>query len=124
MEIESRRDRSKIGALSMSATTRPRIIFANDNPVELIGIQKVLSSRFDLDIILQIMQTKDIINKVQNQCFDLIILDLSYRDYQKGEVLVLIKELKKMKKQTPIMITGDHEDRQYAVHAYWASWVM
>ena len=95
-------------------------MLANDKPVESIGIRKLLARHFGLAAIQETMHTQDIINRVQSQRFDLIIVDSSYRNLQKGELLSLIKELKKMKNPIPIVITGNHDDRQYALHTYMA----
>jgi len=113
-------ENTTMGTRSMNTKSIPRLMLANDNPVERIGLQGLLARRYDLESLQETMQAQDIINRVKNHRFDLIILDSSYRRCQRGEILRMIQELKKMNNPIPIMIMGTHNDRQYAFHTYLA----
>ncbi|HOO39318.1 MAG TPA: response regulator transcription factor, partial [Deltaproteobacteria bacterium] len=102
----------------MNTRSISRIMMANINPVEQIGIKTVLAQSFELDAIQESSHTQDILSEVQHQRFDLIIVDSEWRNGHKAEILRMLKELKSMKSSPPVVVIGSFDDRQYVFEAY------
>ncbi len=96
----------------MNTRSISRIMMANINPVEQIGIKTVLAQSFELDAIQESSHTQDILSEVQHQRFDLIIVDSEWRNGHKAEILRMLKELKSMKSSPPVVVIGTEDYRQ------------
>jgi two-component system invasion response regulator UvrY len=91
-----------------------RVIIADDHPVVLKGLKEILSEGLD-DVIIDGTTTGyELINNVQNNQYDLVLLDISLPDINGLEVL---KEIKKKKPKLPVLIVSMYPEEQYALRA-------
>ena len=91
-----------------------RVVIADDHPVVLKGLKEILSEGFD-DVIIDGTTTGyELINNVQNNQYDLVLLDISLPDINGLEVL---KEIKKKKPKLPVLIVSMYPEEQYALRA-------
>ena len=91
-----------------------RFIMADDHPVVLKGLKEILSEGFD-DVIIDGTTTGyELLRNVQNNQYDLVLLDISLPDINGLEVL---KEIKKKKPRLPVLIISMYLEEQYALRA-------
>ena len=95
-----------------------KIMMANVNTVERIGIKEVLAQQFQSDIFTRSLRTREIISEVQQQSFDLIIVDSTYPKERQGEILEILKELRQIKCSCPVVVMGSQDDWHYICEAY------
>ena len=91
-----------------------RFVMADDHPVVLKGLKEILSEGFD-DVIIDGTTTGyELLRNVQNNQYDLVLLDISLPDINGLEVL---KEIKKTKPKLPVLIISMYLEEQYALRA-------
>ena len=91
-----------------------RVIIADDHPIVLKGLKEILSEGFD-DVLLDGTTTgHELMNHVQNNQYDVVLLDISLPDINGLEVL---KEIKKKKPKLPVLIVSMYPEEQYALRA-------
>jgi two-component system invasion response regulator UvrY len=91
-----------------------RFIIADDHPVVLKGLKEILSESFDKVILDETTTGYELLRKVQNNQYDLVLLDISLPDINGLEVL---KEIKKAKPKLPVLIISMYLEDQYALRA-------
>jgi len=91
-----------------------RFIMADDHPVVLKGLKDILSESFDNATIDETTTGYGLLRKVQNNRYDLVLLDISLPDINGLEVL---KEIKKTKPKLPVLIISMYLEEQYALRA-------
>ena len=91
-----------------------RFIMADDHPVVLKGLKEILSESFNEAIIDETTTGYELLRKVQNNQYDLVLLDISLPDINGLEVL---KEIKKTKPKLPVLIISMYLEEQYALRA-------
>ena len=91
-----------------------RFIMADDHPVVLKGLKEILSEGFDKAIIDQTTTGYELMNHVQNNQYDVVLLDISLPDINGLEVL---KEINKKKPKLPVLIISMYPEEQYALRA-------
>jgi len=91
-----------------------RFIMADDHPVVLKGLKEILSESFNKAIIDETTTGYELLRKVQNNQYDLVLLDISLPDINGLEVL---KEIKKKKPKLPVLIISMYLEEQYALRA-------
>jgi len=91
-----------------------RFVMADDHPVVLKGLKEILSESFNEAIIDETTTGYELLRKVQNNQYDLVLLDISLPDINGLEVL---KEIKKTKPKLPVLIISMYLEEQYALRA-------
>jgi len=91
-----------------------RFIMADDHPVVLKGLKEILWESFDKAIIDETTTGYELLRKVQNNQYDLVLLDISLPDINGLEVL---KEIKRKKPKLPVLIISMYLEEQYALRA-------
>ena len=91
-----------------------RFIMADDHPVVLKGLKEILRESFGKAIIEETTTGYELLRKVQNNQYDLVLLDISLPDINGLEVL---KEIKKTKPKLPVLIISMYLEEQYALRA-------
>ena len=91
-----------------------RVIITDDHPVVLKGLKEIISEGFD-DVTIDV-STKgyDLLSKINNNDYDIVILDISLPDINGLEVL---KEIKKRKRKLHVLILSMYPEENYAVRA-------
>lgn len=92
-------------------------MMVNINSVERIGIREVLAQRFQSDIFIASLEAREIVSKVQQQEFDLIIIDSLYPKEHQWKILKILNELKQIKCLIPVVVMGSQEDWQFMYEA-------
>jgi len=87
---------------------------ADDHPVVLKGLKDILSESFNKATIDETTTGYGLLRKVQNNQYDLVLLDISLPDINGLEVL---KEIKKTKPKLPVLIISMYLEEQYALRA-------
>ena len=91
-----------------------RVVIADDHPVVFKGLKEILSEGFDKVLLDETTTGYELMNHVQNNQYDVVLLDISLPDINGLEVL---KEIKKKKPKLPVLIISMYPEEQYALRA-------
>jgi two-component system, NarL family, invasion response regulator UvrY len=91
-----------------------RIVIADDHPVVLKGLKEIITEHFKDAIIEICSRGYEVLNKISNNDYDIVLLDISLPDINGLEVL---KEIRKMKHKLPVLVLSMYPEEQYAVRA-------
>ena len=91
-----------------------RVIITDDHPVVLKGLKEIISEGFD-DVTIDVSSKGyELLNKISNNDYDIVLLDISLPDINGLEVL---KEIKKRKRKLPVLILSMYPEENYAARA-------
>lgn len=88
-----------------------KIIVADDHALVRRGVKEVIAEEFDMAVIKEISTGQGVVNAVQEEEWDIVILDLNFPDTVGLKVL---KELKALRPVLPIVVLTVHPEEQYA----------
>ena len=91
-----------------------RIVLADDHTILREGLKQVLSAASDLSIVGEARDGHEVIERVRELEFDVLLLDLSMPGKNGIE---LIKQVRAEKPRLRIMVLSMHQETQYAVRA-------
>ena len=91
-----------------------RIIITDDHPVVLKGLKEIISDGFDNVTIDVCSRGYELLNKISNNDYDIVLLDISLPDINGLEVL---KEIKKRKRKLHVLILSMYPEEVYAARA-------
>lgn len=91
-----------------------RVVIADDHPVVLKGLKDIIRESFLNATVDETSKGYELMQKVQNNDYDLVLLDISLPDIHGLEVL---KEIKRKKPRLPILIISMYPEEDYAVRA-------
>jgi DNA-binding NarL/FixJ family response regulator len=91
-----------------------RVIITDDHPVVLKGLKEIISDGFDNVTIDVCSRGYELLNKISNNDYDIVLLDISLPDINGLEVL---KEIKKRKRKLPVLILSMYPEENYAARA-------
>ncbi|MCP2519421.1 response regulator transcription factor [SCandidatus Aminicenantes bacterium Aminicenantia_JdfR_composite] len=89
-----------------------KILIADDHAIVREGIKKILSEFSDIKVVNEAKTGKETIEKVRKEKLDLIILDISLPDRNGLDVL---KQIKELKPNLPVLILSIHPEENYAI---------
>lgn len=89
-----------------------RIIIADDHAIVRIGLKLVLDETDDLSIVDEVSTGDELLLKLENNTFDLVILDLSMPG---RDTLDVLKEIKSTRPKLPVVIFTMNPDDIHAV---------
>ena len=89
-----------------------KVMVADDHPVVREGLKQILSQAQDIKVTAEAEDGHEILDKVRNQEFDVIVLDISMPGLMGLDVL---KQLKSEKPELPVLILSMHPEEQYAI---------
>jgi two-component system invasion response regulator UvrY len=89
-----------------------RILLADDHNVVRRGFKMILADVYPNAEIIEVTNTAELIAEVLSSKWDIIISDISMPGRSGAEV---IKELKQIAPQTPILVLSTHPPEQYAL---------
>jgi len=91
-----------------------RIVIADDHTIVREGLKQVLSAASDLTIVGEAQNGHEVLQRVREQDFDVLLLDMSMPGKSGIE---LIKQVRAEKPRLRIMVLSMHQEPQYAVRA-------
>jgi DNA-binding NarL/FixJ family response regulator len=91
-----------------------RIVIADDHTIVREGLKQVLSAASDLMIVGEAQNGQEVLQRVREEDFDVLLLDMSMPGKSGIE---LIKQVHAEKPRLRILILSMHEEHQYAVRA-------
>lgn len=91
-----------------------RVMITDDHPVVLKGLKEIISDGFDNVTIDVCTRGYELLNKISNNDYDIVLLDISLPDINGLEVL---KEIKKRKRKLHVLILSMYPEENYAARA-------
>ena len=90
------------------------ILMVDDHAIVREGLSRIINDTTEITIAAEASTGEEAIKKVNNQTFDLVLLDISMPG-KNG--LQTLKEIKKIKKNLPVLMLSMHAEEQYAIRA-------
>ena len=91
-----------------------KMLIADDHPVVREGLKQILLEISEMIVVDEAGTSQEILERVQQNEYDLVLLDISMPDRSGLDVL---KELKRTKPNLQILMISIHPEEQYAVRA-------
>ena len=91
-----------------------RVVIADDHPIVREGLKQVLSSAADLAVAGEAQNGQEVMQRVRELDFDVLLLDMSMPGKSGIE---LIKQVRAEKSRIRILVLSMHQEEQYAVRA-------
>lgn len=92
-----------------------KILIADDHPVVREGFKQIISKADDLIVAGEALSGFEVLDKVREENFDVLVLDLSMPGKDGLEVL---KDLKIIKPDLPVLILSMHPEDQVAIRTF------
>ncbi|OPX97746.1 MAG: Response regulator UvrY [Syntrophorhabdus sp. PtaU1.Bin002] len=91
-----------------------RVIITDDHPVVLKGLKEIISEGFD-DVTIDVSSRGyELLSKISNNDYDIVLLDISLPDINGLEVL---KEIRKKKRKLHVLVLSMYPEENYAARA-------
>jgi len=91
-----------------------KIFIADDHPVVRQGVRQIVAGHDDLVVAGEATTGRETVERLPQLTCDVVLLDLSLPDI---DGLDLLKELRRARPQTPILVLTMHSEAQFAVRA-------
>lgn len=91
-----------------------RLVIADDHTIMREGLKRILSGAENIEVVGEAVNGFEVLAKVREGGFDLLLLDLSMPGRSGVE---LIRQIKSEVPKLPILVLTMHEEEQYAVRA-------
>lgn len=91
-----------------------RLVIADDHTIMREGLKRILGSAENIEVVGEAVNGFEVLAKVREGGFDLLLLDLSMPGRSGVE---LIRQIKSEAPKLPILVLTMHEEDQYAVRA-------
>ena len=91
-----------------------KIFIADDHPVVRQGVRQIVASHDDLVVAGEATTGRETVERLPQLTCDVVLLDLSLPDI---DGLELLKDLRRTRPQTPILVLTMHSEAQFAVRA-------
>jgi two-component system, NarL family, invasion response regulator UvrY len=91
-----------------------KVLLADDHPVVRRGLRQILAETPDLLASGEASTVEEVLHAVQEQRWDVVVLDISLRG---GNGMELIGEIRRLRPETRVLILTVHPEDQYAVRA-------
>ena len=92
-----------------------RIIVADDHAIYREGLKQVIETTIDMTVVDEAVNGQELLSKVQNNDYDMVILDITMPGRNGLDVLV---DLKNIKPKLPVLVLSMHPEEQFALRAY------
>ncbi len=89
-----------------------RILIADDHTLVREGLKQILSDLPDLAVTDEASNGKEVLDKIRESDFDVVLLDISMPG-QSG--LDILKQIKLLKPELPVLILSMYSEEQYAI---------
>ena len=91
-----------------------RVLVADDHTIVREGLKQILSDTPDIEVADEAANAKEVITKVSDYNYDLVLLDISFPGRSGIDIL---KQLKCSKPKLPVLILSMYPEEQYAVRS-------
>lgn len=92
-----------------------KILIADDHSILRDGLRHIISTTVDMEVAGEASNGQEVLNKVRDNDYDMVILDICMPGRDGLDVLV---EIKKMKPLLPVLILSSQPEEQFALRAY------
>lgn len=92
-----------------------KVLIADDHAIVRLGLKQILSETLDLNVVGEASNGYEVMEKVRNEKFDVVVLDITMPGMSGLDVL---KQLKAEFPSLPILILSMHSEEQYAIRAF------
>jgi DNA-binding NarL/FixJ family response regulator len=99
------------GKTAKNKTTLKRLLIVDDHPMMRAGLAQLIDNEGDLKVCGEADNAGQAINAVARQKFDLALVDISLPD-KNG--LELIKDLRALNRELPVLVVSMHDEMIYA----------
>jgi len=96
-------------------TAMKKILIADDHAIYRQGLKQLIATTVDMVVADEADSGYEALNKIQNNNFDLVILDISMPDRSGLDVL---SEIKRFKPNLPVLILSMHPEEHFALRAF------
>jgi len=91
-----------------------KVLVADDHTLVRKGLKKILLDTKDVKVVDEASDDKEILTKVSNNDYDLVLLDISLPGRNGIDVL---KQIKCMRPELPVLILSMYPEEQYAIRS-------
>lgn len=95
--------------------SRKKVLIADDHAIFREGLKKVIATSDDMCVVDEATNGPELLRKVMEQEFNLVVLDVSMPGRSGLDVLA---ELKAHHPSLPVVVLSMHPEEQYAIRAY------
>src|SRR5512136_2230571 len=89
-----------------------KILVADDHPVVRQGIMRIIEETQDMKVTGEAQNGNEAVKKLKENDYDLVLLDISM---QGSDGLDVIREIKKLKPDLPVLILTIHPEKYYGL---------
>ncbi len=107
-------DQSSLAATTVAASTRIRILIADDHPIVRDGLRKLLNLEEDFDIVGEASDGREVLDLVREHEPDIVLLDLRMPNM---DGLTALQNLQQVSKKTRVIILTASEDKNEFIQA-------
>ena len=91
-----------------------KILVADDHAIMREGLKSIIDDVVDIEVTGESSTGRDVLSKVRENEFDVVLLDLSMPD---GNGLDILSQLKKERPDLNVLILTTHPEEQYAIRS-------
>jgi two-component system, NarL family, invasion response regulator UvrY len=91
-----------------------KILIADDHPIVRMGLKQVVADTANIRVVDEAGTGEEILDKVSRNDYDVILLDIALPDMSGLDVL---KRIKQMKLNMPVLMLSIHPEKYYAIQA-------
>ena len=92
-----------------------RVLVADDHAIVRRGLKLILSEEFERVVVGEAQNGKELIEQIEKDDWEVVVLDTTMPG-RSG--LDLLKEIKRLRPQLPVLILSMHSEDQFAVRAF------
>ncbi|MHA1873409.1 MAG: response regulator [Candidatus Heimdallarchaeaceae archaeon] len=91
-----------------------KVLIVDDHTIVREGLRQILEDTSDIVVTGEASSAQEVLNKVKSNNFDIVLLDISLPGRSGLDVL---KQLKSIKPDLPVLILSMHPEEQYAIRS-------
>lgn len=91
-----------------------KVLIADDHAIMRKGVMQLLALAEDIDVVAEAANGQQVMEQLQQECFDVLLLDINMPDTNGVE---LIEKIHQLYRQVPILVLSMHEEAQVAIMA-------
>ncbi len=92
-----------------------KILIVDDHAILRTGLKRIIDSTVNMVVADEAVDGQEALDKVRDNHYDVVILDISMPDRDGLDILL---EIKRMKPSLPVLILSSHPKEQFALRSY------